>query len=147
MDDGSGEEYQQVFDKIRDICIVLCHGENCGKGAAIKTALSYIKWEIWENELTGIMDCDGQHLPEDMMKLFQFARTHKKTLVLGVRTVGKEMPFKSRAGNNHYDSGILDLYSNNRHRDNGTIIRNGVVYRNMPTDVETCVLNWDGKGI
>lgn len=37
-----------------------------------------------------------------------------------------------------------DSYSNNRHRDNGTIIRNGVVYRNRPTDVETCVLNWDG---
>lgn len=37
-----------------------------------------------------------------------------------------------------------DSYSNNRHKDNGTIIRNGVVYRNMPTDVETCVLNWDG---
>lgn len=37
-----------------------------------------------------------------------------------------------------------DSYSNNRHRDNGTIIRNGVVYRSQRTDVETCVLNWDG---
>lgn len=37
-----------------------------------------------------------------------------------------------------------DSYSNNRHRDNGTIIRNGVVYRNQPTDAETCVLNRDG---
>lgn len=37
-----------------------------------------------------------------------------------------------------------DSYSNNRHRDNGTIIRNGVVYRSSPTDMETCVLNWDG---
>ena len=37
-----------------------------------------------------------------------------------------------------------DSYSNNRHKDNGTIIRNGVVYRNRPTDMETCVLNWDG---
>lgn len=37
-----------------------------------------------------------------------------------------------------------DSYSNNRHRDNGTIIRNGVIYRSQPTDVETCVLNWDG---
>lgn len=37
-----------------------------------------------------------------------------------------------------------DSYSNNRHSDNGTIIRNGVVYRSMPTDMETCVLNWDG---
>lgn len=37
-----------------------------------------------------------------------------------------------------------DSYSNNRHRDNGTIIRNGVVYRSEQTDMETCVLNWDG---
>jgi exopolysaccharide biosynthesis protein len=37
-----------------------------------------------------------------------------------------------------------DSYSNNRNRDNGTIIRNGVVYRAMQTDTETCVLNWDG---
>ena len=37
-----------------------------------------------------------------------------------------------------------DSYSNNRHQDNGTIIRNGVVYRNERTDMETCVLNWDG---
>lgn len=99
VDDGSGEEYQQIFDEVKDICIVLCHVENHGKGAAIKTALSYIKQEVWENEPIGIMDCDGQHLPEDMMKLFQFTRTHRKTLVLGVRTVGKEMPFKSRIGN------------------------------------------------
>ncbi len=37
-----------------------------------------------------------------------------------------------------------DSYSNSRHRDNGTIIRNGVIYRSQPTDMETCVLNWDG---
>lgn len=99
VDDGSGEEHQQVFDQIRDISIVLRHKENRGKGAAIKTALSYIKRELWGNESVGIMDCDGQHLPEDMMKLFEAVRIHRKTLVLGVRTVGKEMPFKSRVGN------------------------------------------------
>ncbi|MDO4260941.1 MAG: phosphodiester glycosidase family protein [Eubacteriales bacterium] len=37
-----------------------------------------------------------------------------------------------------------DSYSNNHHKDNGTIIRNGVVYRSRQTDAETCVLNWDG---
>lgn len=37
-----------------------------------------------------------------------------------------------------------DSYSNNRHKDNGMIIRNGVVYRDRPTDMETCILNWDG---
>lgn len=37
-----------------------------------------------------------------------------------------------------------DSYSNSRHRNNGTIIRNGIIYRAQPTDMETCVLNWDG---
>lgn len=42
VDDGSGEEYQKIFEQIKDICIVLSHAKNNGKGAAIKTALSYI---------------------------------------------------------------------------------------------------------
>lgn len=37
-----------------------------------------------------------------------------------------------------------DSYSNDRHADNGTIIRNGVIYRNESSASETCVLNWDG---
>lgn len=37
-----------------------------------------------------------------------------------------------------------DSYSNNRHQNNGTIIRNGVVYRSQPTTEETCVLYRDG---
>jgi exopolysaccharide biosynthesis protein len=37
-----------------------------------------------------------------------------------------------------------DSYSNNRHRANGTIIRNGVVYRQEPATDETCVLYRDG---
>ena len=37
-----------------------------------------------------------------------------------------------------------DSYSNDRHKDNGTIIRNGVVYRDKKSAAETCVLNWDG---
>ncbi|MDO4340954.1 MAG: glycosyltransferase, partial [Eubacteriales bacterium] len=99
VDDGSGEEYQKVFDKISDICIILKHSENRGKGAAIKTALTYVKEELtqediirgirpekeklpqgnttmaiqsgqeesWDGYVIGVMDCDGQHLPEDMM--------------------------------------------------------------------------------
>lgn len=99
VDDGSGEEYQEIFDKVRDICIVLKHMENRGKGAAIKTALTYIKNELWDSGPVGIMDCDGQHLPEDMMKLLEFAGARRQALVLGVRTVGAEMPLKSRLGN------------------------------------------------
>lgn len=99
VDDGSGEEYGGIFDRVKDICIVLRHLENRGKGAAIKTALAYIKDEWWDSGPVGVMDCDGQHLPEDMVKLLEFARVHRKALVLGVRTVGAAMPLKSRWGN------------------------------------------------
>lgn len=37
-----------------------------------------------------------------------------------------------------------DSYNNNRHKDSGTIIRNGLVYRTEKTNVETCVLFKDG---
>ena len=99
VDDGSGEEYKPVFDKVSDICIILHHPENKGKGAAIKTALSYIQNEIWDNDVVGVMDADGQHLTKDMMKVLEAAQRHKKALVLGVRSVGEKMPLKSRVGN------------------------------------------------
>lgn len=37
-----------------------------------------------------------------------------------------------------------DSYSNNHNRRNGTIVRNGVIYRALQSDTETCVLFWDG---
>lgn len=95
VDDGSGEEYQNIFVEVRKIGIVIHHGENRGKDAAIKTALEYIGREFWNLDVVGIMDADGQHLPEDMEKLLMKANTHKMTMILGVRDIGKDMPFKS----------------------------------------------------
>lgn len=99
VDDGSGEKYRQLFDRIKDICVVLTHPVNRGKGAAIKTALRYIQKEMWDCKVIAVMDADGQHLAEDLTGLFACSETHSDTLVLGVRAVGKEMPFKSRLGN------------------------------------------------
>lgn len=99
VDDGSGEKYNSIFDKIKENCIVLSHCENRGKGAAIKSALAYVEAEMWDKSQIGIMDCDGQHLPEDMMKLLAEAGNHRDSLILGVRKVGKDMPLKSRFGN------------------------------------------------
>lgn len=99
VDDGSGAQYRHIFDRIGDICTVLRHTENKGKGAAVKTALAYIKKELGGREVVGVMDADGQHLTEDMWRLLDAAGSHKNTLVLGVRRMGKDTPFKSRWGN------------------------------------------------
>lgn len=99
VDDGSGEEYRQIFERIKDICVVLTHSVNRGKGAAIKTALRYIQKEMWDCKEIAVMDADGQHLTEDLAGLFACSEAHQRTLVLGVRTIGKEMPLRSRLGN------------------------------------------------
>ena len=99
VDDGSGDGYQEIFDAVSDISILIHHPQNRGKGAAIKTALSYIRDEMWDCDVVGVMDSDGQHTTEDMRRVLEFAECHRKTLVLGVRSVGKDMPLKSRIGN------------------------------------------------
>ena len=73
--------------------------ENQGKGEAIKTALQYIRAELWEYGAVGIMDADGQHLPEDMEKLLMRAGRNPGTLVLGTRNLDQSTPWKSRFGN------------------------------------------------
>lgn len=98
VDDGSDAEHQKVLEQVSDVAILLHHPVNRGKGAAIKTALSYIQKEMWDCDVVGIMDCDGQHLVKDMKKVLECAEHHREALVLGVRTLEK-MPWKSRIGN------------------------------------------------
>ena len=48
VDDGSDENRRGLFEYLGEKCIVLRHRENRGKGEAIKTALRYIKKELWQ---------------------------------------------------------------------------------------------------
>ena len=66
VDDGSGEEYQSIFDEISDVSVILRHPENSGKGAAIKSALEYIEQKHSHRDVVGIMDADitGPSIPK-----------------------------------------------------------------------------------
>lgn len=99
VNDGSEEKYDRLFSDLGEKCIVLRHNENQGKGAAIKTALKYIQEELWGYSVIGIMDADGQHLPDDMEKILMKAVSEPQALILGSRTFDKAVPWKSRIGN------------------------------------------------
>ena len=104
VDDGGGADYLPIFEGLDNRTIILRHPENRGKGAAIKTALAHLRaltegFNPAEPPLVGIMDADGQHLTSDMARVFEGAAAHPDQLTLGVRVVGKEMPFRSRFGN------------------------------------------------
>lgn len=71
-----------------------------GKGAAIKTALRFLKENFpYKNMTVAVMDADGQHTPVDMANVIEMAYIKKNVYVLGVRKMNKEMPVKSRIGN------------------------------------------------
>ena len=45
------------------------------------------------------MDADGQHLPDDMEKLLMKVPADPMALVIGTRTIDKNIPWKSQMGN------------------------------------------------
>ena len=45
------------------------------------------------------MDADGQHLPDDMEKLLMKAAAEPMALIVGSRTIDRNVPWKSRMGN------------------------------------------------
>ncbi len=105
VNDGSPEQYYDIFSELYALgCDIVVHEKNMGKGAAIKTGISYIRREY--KGVTGIItaDADGQHLASDILKVSEELKKSQTTLVLGVRNVsGRDhaegVPFKSRFGN------------------------------------------------
>lgn len=101
IDDGSGVEYQQIFDDIEKIsqCQVIHHKMNKGKGAALKTALREVLSHYPQVERMITIDADGQHSYEDMMKCILLAQKQPDALILGTRTFAKDVPLRSKIGN------------------------------------------------
>ena len=102
VDDGSGPGYRLVFDRIREMrnCVVLKHDVNRGKGRALKTAFSYLMEHVPEAGQIVCVDCDGQHAPGDVSRIFRAAKEEPGALHLGGRDFsGETVPFRSRLGN------------------------------------------------
>lgn len=100
VDDGSGREYEKIFAEISDVAAVIHHEKNMGKGAAIKSALRFLKENFpYKNMTVAVMDADGQHDPVDMANVMEMAYIRKNAYVLGVRKMNQDMPVRSRFGN------------------------------------------------
>ena len=100
-DDGSGPEYTSVFIQAEELgCAVVRHEHNLGKGAAIKTGIDKALWEFGPG--IGIMtaDADGQHLPQDIIRISDSLTSYRDHLILGVRDFsGENVPFRCAFGN------------------------------------------------
>ena len=66
VDDGSSDGTAQLLDQRGDIAQIR-HPENCGYGAALRTAFDYAILHCYDVVVT--IDCDGQHEPQRIHKL------------------------------------------------------------------------------
>lgn len=101
VDDGSGEEYRNIFDSAQSMgCRVLCHAVNLGKGRALKTGMNYFLNEYPGYSGIVTADSDGQHSPEDILRTAEALEQNPDCLILGSRDFSKEnVPKKSMLGN------------------------------------------------
>lgn len=124
VDDGSGAQYHAIFKEIERTpgCTVLRHGQNKGKGAAIKTAICHYMQQ--KKGHVGIItaDCDGQHSVKDIAAVHKAMCQQQDSLILGTREFGKETPQRSAMGN-RATAGAMRLLYNIRLKDTQTGLR------------------------
>lgn len=101
VDDGSGESYNHIFQQVTAIpeCTLLRHPINRGKGAALKTAMTFFMDNRPEQSGVVTADADGQHLVVDISAAAE-KMCSSGHIVLGVRDFSDpNVPPKSKAGN------------------------------------------------
>ncbi len=98
VNDGSGKEYDNIFNKIKKKSKVISYETNKGKGYALKIGLEYIK-ETYNEYIVVTMDSDGQHSVKDAIKLSNYAEKHLNELVIGKRIRSEKTPLRSKIGN------------------------------------------------
>lgn len=81
VDDGSDDETAQRAKAAG--AIVVKHPLNRGAGAACQTGISLARKYGWQR--VAFMDADGQHSPEDLLRMLEAMETHQADLVIGSR--------------------------------------------------------------
>lgn len=99
VNDGSGDEFDDIFLQAKEYSTVLKHNVNLGKGAALKTGLCFIRSNYHEPYVVVTLDADGQHCTEDVCRTAEAAVSEPDALVIGARAFRGKVPLKSRLGN------------------------------------------------
>ena len=85
VDDASTDGTDKVLAALMDSSVrVVTHTENQGKGAAIRTALTYA-----QGDLVLIQDADLEYDPDDWPRLLDPVMKHKASVVYGSRFTGE----------------------------------------------------------
>ena len=102
VDDGSNKESQKYFNEIKTHpeCVILVHEVNKGKGAALKTAFSYLSENEMEIDAAITADGDGQHNVNCLNICINEANQNPDAVIFGGRDFKQAgIPARSVFGN------------------------------------------------
>lgn len=103
VNDGSDQAHMEPFKVLSGYpqCTILTHEVNRGKGRGLKTAFEYCLKNRPDIDGVVTVDGDNQHRAADIKACCERMMEQKDKVILGVRDFsGKDVPFKSRFGNN-----------------------------------------------
>ena len=121
IDDGSKEECAPIFAEAKRFATVLVHEVNRGKGAALKTGISYIM-ENTDCEGIVTLDSDGQHTVKDTNRTVDALEQNPSALIVGGRLFSGKVPLRSKFGNT-VTRGVFKLSTGVSVRDTQTGLR------------------------
>ena len=102
VDDGSALPNRIYFQQCKEQygCKIIRHVVNLGKGIALKSAFNYILENRPDIHGAVTVDCDGQHILQDIDTCARLTEKNPDKLILGCRRFGGEnIPWRSRFGN------------------------------------------------
>jgi glycosyltransferase involved in cell wall biosynthesis len=131
VDDGSADETAAIA-KAAGV-VVLSHGVNRGKGAALRTGFQYILCSSSHDSVI-TMDADLQHDPNDVPKFLSAWKLGGSDLILGYRRrLGSGMPLH-RVLSNTITSALVSARTGVRIRDSQTGFR--LIARSVLSSIE-----------
>ena len=98
VNDGSSKDFDPIFNQVKDKVKYLSYDVNRGKGFAMKYGYKHIKEFFPDAKYVITADGDGQHSTKDIIAVSEELDQYDE-LVFGVRDLGKDVPAKSKAGN------------------------------------------------
>ena len=123
VDDGSIDGTTQILKGMEGI-IFVAHEKNCGKGAAIKTAIAHATGQILL-----LQDADLEYDPRDYASLVLPIMEGRADLVMGSRFLHQKLRFFTENGNpffTHYVGNLIITWFTN------------LLFRQKMTDYEGC---------
>lgn len=130
VDDGSTDGTHAILNRLEPDprYRIFYHAKNCGKGAALRTAIGHSTGDI-----VAIQDADLEYDPKDYPELIQLLIDRRADVVYGSRlTAGK--PVRAFNVLHYFGNKLLTLLTN-------------ILYNTTLTDMETCYKAFRGDVI